>query len=188
MFIDLLENTLFYAENDGGGAGNTTDPNKDEDKGKENEETITLTKAEYETKLNQKYAEGARKAQEGKLATNPDDKGNPASQTNPVVDTNKGLIEDVAKIKDELATAKAMNFATDNNIKSEFKEDLVAIIKGKGLEPTAENVKKEADKHPEWKYLADGSGGTVRPLGSSGGANTPPAVSEKEQAAKLFGL
>ena len=59
-----------------------------------------------------------------------------------------------------------------------------------GLEPAPENIKKEADKHPEWKYSNDGSngGGALKRLGLFSGSNTPPVLSEKEQAAKLFGL
>lgn len=199
MLLDLLnhENSLFMSEGDGGGAGNPTEADKDKDKdkgneGKGNEETITLTKAEYEAKLNQKFAEGARKAQEGKLNANSANSNpnpvNPQEQSNSNLAQNPN--EDIAKLKDELSTFKALTYATDNGIKPEYKEDLVAIVKGKGLEPTPENIKKEADKHPEWKYSSDGSngGGAVKPLGSSSGSNTPPALSEKEQAAKLFGL
>lgn len=190
MLLDLLENTLFYSDGGGGGA---SDPANPDDKGKGadpkgNEETITLTKTEYEAKLNQKYAEGARKAKEGKLEPNPNPEQKDTADLNKNVSADNELLAKVTKMEEELATHKAMNYATDNNIKPEFKEDLVAIIKGKGLEATPENVKKEADKHPEWKYSADGENGGVKPLGSTGGANTPPAVSEREAAAKLFGL
>lgn len=195
--LSFLDNTLFFDEN----GNNAGIPNSEEEsKGSKNEEngskggdeTITLTKAEFEEKLKQKFAEGARKAQEGKLnnATDQDKKTN--------VEQNKGqsdqnLLEEVNKIKSELATYKALAYAADAGVKPEYKEDLVALIKGKGLEPTPENIKKEADKHPEWKYQTSTGNGNgnellVKPLGGTGGQNNPPAADEKSQASKMFGL
>ena len=194
MFISLLEmldnSLLCYAEGGSEGASASKTPEDDKGKpndGKQTEETVTMTKAELEAKLTQKYAEGARKAQEGKL-NNPSLEQKPSTEPNKIVNGQADapdLSKEINAIKSELTTYKAMNFATDNNIKPEYKEDLVAIIKGKGLEPTAENVKKEADKHPEWKYTADGKG-EVKPLGSSGGQSTPPEGDERDQASKLF--
>jgi hypothetical protein len=103
-----------------------------DDKGK-SDETITLIKAEYEAKLNQKFAEGARKAQEGKLNANSANSN--LNQTNPQGQSNLSLAqnpnEDIAKLKDELSTFKALTYATDNGIKPEYKEDLGAIVKGR---------------------------------------------------------
>lgn len=66
MLLDFLFNcACFYMSEGGGGAGSDNqndNENKDENNEKQGEETITLTKAEYERKLQEKFAEGARKA------------------------------------------------------------------------------------------------------------------------------
>ena len=183
--LDSFENNCFFDSGaDGGGAGNQnkTEDKKDDkaDDGKSKEETITLTQAELETRLNNKFAEGARKAQEGKLTNNP------ANQQK--VSTGENVGEDVKALRDEIATFKAEKTALSLGINPSYSEDLVALCKGKGLELTEENLKKEADKRPEWKLQNNGEGGGVKILGSTAGKTATPPADEKELAAKMFGL
>lgn len=187
MLLELLENSILLEEGDKGGEdpeeNKTQDPKDPEDKtaedktaegekaeGKSNDgtpedEVITISKSKYEQKLQEKYAEGARKAAKGQEATKPDD--------------------EIVEIKKELANYKALNLASDFNIKPEFKDDFVAILKGKGLEINQENAKALADKHPEWKNTSANSGFKI---GSDGGDTNPTEKSEAERAAALFRL
>ncbi len=181
--LDFLENTCFFdaGKGGGGGASDTTEPDDDkENKDDKEEEKITLTKAEYEEKLKQKFAEGARKAQQGKLDDKKDD-------TNENKDKTNNTENDILSIKQELELLKAEKIAGKVGVKTDFQEDLVALVRGKGLELTEENIKKEAERHKEWFTQNDGGSGT-RKLGSTDGDTTPPKASEEEQASKMFGL
>lgn len=172
----------FMGDGGGGGASDTTEPDDDKENkdGKQKEDKITLTKAEYEEKLKQKFAEGARKAQQGKLDDKKDD-------TNENKDKVNNTDNDILSIKQELELLKAEKIAGKIGIKTDFQEDLVALVRGKGLELTEENIKKEAERHKEWFTQNDGGSGT-RKLGSTDGDTTPPKASEEEQASKMFGL
>ena len=95
--LDFLENTCFFDTGNGGGGGasDTTEPDDDkENKDDKEEEKITLTKAEYEEKLKQKFAEGARKAQQGKLGGKKDD-------TNENKDKANNTDNDILSIKQD---------------------------------------------------------------------------------------
>ena len=94
---------------------------------KEDEETITLTKAELEEIKKQKYAEGARKAT--KTVQNPE--------------------ADILAIQEELKQLRAEKIAS-KIVDSKYQEDLVAIAKGKGLEITESNLQEIVKKYPEW--------------------------------------
>jgi len=182
MLLELLENSILLEEGDKGGEepekNKAQDPKDPEDKtaedpkadeksndGTPEDEVITISKSKYEQKLQEKYAEGARKAAKSQEATKPDD--------------------EIVEIKKELANYKALNLASDFNIKPEFKDDFVAILKGKGLEINQENAKALADKHPEWKNTSANSGFKI---GSDGGDDNPTEKSETERAAALFRL
>lgn len=182
MLLELLENSILLEEGDKGGEDpkekEAQDPKDPEDKTAEDpkaneksndatgeDEVITISKSKYEQKLQEKYAEGARKAAKGQEGVKPDD--------------------EIVEIKKELDNYKALNLASDFNIKPEFKDDFVAILKGKGLEINQENAKALADKHPEWKNTSANSGFKI---GSDGGENNPTEKSETERAAALFRL
>lgn len=197
MFIDLfkmLEGACMFDSGNtgGGGAGTEPDPKdgNEGDKGANKEgDTITLTKEELETKLNQKFAEGARKAQEGKLENgkieDPKQTIEPTKTQEPVASTNN----DIEDIKGELASLRAEKIALKLGVNPSFTEDLVALCRGKGLELIEENMKKEVEKHSEWLLQNSGeSGSGIKPLGATGGSQTKDKASEKDEARKLFGL
>lgn len=188
--LDLLENTCFFDANGEGGNGGAGGTNSTDDKGNENkegddsssgEETITLKKSEYEEMLKNKFAEGVRKAQQGKLDDKKDDTNENKNKVN-------NTDNDILSIKQELELLKAEKIAGKLGIKPDYQEDLVALVRGKGLELTEENLKKEAEKHKEWLLSNDGSTGGVKKLGSTDGETNPPVPNEEEQAKKLFRL
>lgn len=193
MFLDFLFNTFLYHPGNGGGGGasgtgENEDGKEDNEKGGNNdEETITMTKAEYEAKLNQKFAEGARKAAKGGDGNNPNNPQNTKPGENS--SENKGNNNDeIVSIKNELEILKGEKLALKQGVKPDYAEDAVAILKGKGLEISEANMKAIVEKHPEWKMSNDTQGSGVAPLGSTGGKSNPPAVNEQEQAAKMFGF
>lgn len=188
--LDLLENTCFFDANGEGGNGGAGGTNSTDDKGNENkegddsssgEETITLKKSEYEEMLKNKFIEGVRKAQQGKLDDKKDDTNENKNKVN-------NTDNDILSIKQELELLKAEKIAGKLGIKPDYQEDLVALVRGKGLELTEENLKKEAEKHKEWLLSNDGSTGGVKKLGSTDGETNPPVPNEEEQAKKLFRL
>ena len=95
--------------------------------------------------------------------------------------------EDVIKLRKELTEMKALNVCKDEEIKKEYQADVIALLKGKGLELTEENIKAEITKHPEWKKKEEPTPG-AKEFGANGGKKDPGAPDEKEQARKLFGL
>lgn len=188
--LDLLENTCFFDANGEGGNGGAGGTNSTDDKGNENkeengssssEETITLKKSEYEEMLKNKFIEGVRKAQQGKLDDKKDDTNENKNKVN-------NTDNDILSIKQELELLKAEKIAGKLGIKPDYQEDLVALVRGKGLELTEENLKKEVEKHKEWLLSNDGSTGGVKKLGSTDGETNPPVPNEEEQAKKLFRL
>ena len=193
MFLDFLFNTFLYHPGDGGSGGTSGaeegKDGKDDDKNGDNnnKETITMTKAEYEAKLNQKFAEGARKAQIGG-DSNTSDNPQKAKQSENSTENKDNSKDEIATIKNELEILKGEKLALKQGVKPEYAEDAVAILKGKGLEVSEANMKAIVEKHPEWKMSNDTQGSGVAPLGSTGGKSNPPAVNEQEQAAKMFGF
>ena len=187
---DLFSFNTFFAEGDGGGTAGNPAKTEDDDKNKtgNNEEKITLTRAELEEKLNNKFAEGARKAQQGKLDNNP---AEPNKTSTGEVNTQKqpDNTGDISAIKEELKALKAEKTVRSFGVKDSYAEDLIALVRGKGLELTEDNLKKEADKHPEWKTSSDeDTSSGAKPLGSTSGKTTPPAVDEEANVRKMFGL
>lgn len=189
-----LENEMFMHYNAEGGGGANPNPSDDKDKDKEqnpnpnpapSDEKITLTKAELEEKLKQKYAEGARKASEGKITPNLQEGANPPQAQNPPA------VDKLAELEKEVSQLRGEKLALNAGIDATFCEDAIALLRGKGLEINDANVKQIAEKHPEWKKQTNpangGEGGTL-PLGGVGGKQNPPTPEEKTQARKLFGL
>lgn len=80
----------------------------------------------------------------------------------------------------------AKSICVDLDVKKEFREDVIDIVKGKGLDITEENVKAILNKHPEWVLKADESGSPVVEIGKAGGKGQPEAANERELAKKLF--
>lgn len=111
------------------------------------EEMITMSKAEFEQRLNNKFIEGQRKAtkaNDGELKTQ-------LEQANA---QNQSLINELNSLKNVL---KMDELAIDKD----KQEDLIAILKGKGLEINEATIMEEALRHPEWKKKAETSGITL---------------------------
>lgn len=88
-------------------------------------------------------------------------------------------------MKTENLTYKEKILFFENNILNERQEDVKVYFKGKGIDFTDENLKKELETHPEWCKKEEVT--TIQTLGSDQGKGkqTPD---EKEIAAKYFGF
>lgn len=138
---------------------------KDEPKAESNEALAT-----------RKFAEGAKKKEKEILSTL-----GVAS-----VDEAKQLIQTAREQDTNYKLLAAKSICVDLDVKKEFREDVIDIVKGKGLDITEENVKAILSKHPEWVLNADESGSPVIEIGKAGGKGQPESVNQKEQAKKLF--
>jgi len=182
----LLKNVLFSPEPNGGVVATETKEVKEEDdkkeevietkeadkvevkveETKEQPKTITLTEEEFEERLKNKFIEGQRKASKGVTDPLPDDR-------------LKSLEEENTQLKAEKMAGKLVD--------SRYAEDLVSMIKGKGLEVTESNFQEVLKKYPEWLKSNQANQETVV-IGSTAGETNPGQPNAKEQARKLFGL
>jgi len=138
---------------------------KKEEKVEENKATTneekpvkTYTQEEVEQIKKNAIAEGMRKA--SKQAE---------SQTNEELDKLKASYsESQSKLEDtqkELTAIKQVNKMNELGIDKNYQEDVIALIKGKGLEVNEETIADICGKHPEWKadkQLGVGSMGQTR--------------------------
>lgn len=129
-----------------------------------------------EALANRKFAEGAKKKEKEILAIL-----GVAS-----IEEAKTLIQSAKEQDTNYKVLAAKSICVDLDVKKEFREDVIDIVKGKGLEINEENVKAILAKHPEWVLKADESGSPVVGIGKVGGKGQPEAPNEKEQAKKLF--
>lgn len=187
----LLKNLMFMLSPTAeGGVGTSQDESGKQKDDKQDEANVTLTKEELANRYQNKFAEGAKKAQKALLdelgissveelkaklgADNSQEKGTKS--------------EDVEIMKKEIATLKALNTCNELNVRREFQEDVIALIKGKGQEVTQDNIQKVVERHPEWVVKSQEDIAGVKKLGGTDGENKPPKPDEKEQAKALFGL
>lgn len=185
-------NIQFFAED--------PEKNKQEDKKVEenqDESTVNLTKEELAERYNNKFAEGARKAEKSileELGVKSLDELKSKVGVKSTEDVNEkheasnNDNTDVEEMKKEIATLKALNACNELSVKKEFQEDVLSIIRGKGLEVTEENIKATVEKHPHFIQKKDEGQSGVNKLGGTNGENKPQPVSELEQARKIFGL
>lgn len=90
--------------------------------------------------------------------------------------------DEINLVKNELELLRGEKLALKQSVKSDYTEDAVKILKGKGLENNEANMKTIIDKHPEWQPSSDDTNsGNVKPLGSTSGKTNPTSVSEAEQ-------
>jgi len=108
------------------------------------EEMISLTKSEFEQRLNNKFIEGQRKANK----SGSDEYKAQLDQAN----------ARIKELEQELTAHKNILKMDELAIEKDKQEDLLAIIKGKGLELNEATISEEASKHPEWKKKAETSG------------------------------
>lgn len=59
------------------------------------------------------------------------------------------------ELQQELTAYKNINKMNDLGIDKKYQEDVIALIKGKGLEINEETISEIAENHPEWKINED---------------------------------
>ena len=59
------------------------------------------------------------------------------------------------ELQQELTAYKNINKMNDLGIDKKYQEDVIALIKGNGLEINEETISQIAEKHPEWKINED---------------------------------
>lgn len=149
--------------------------NKEEqvEKTNEQDEVITLKKSELELLKNNKFAEGARKAEKNILEKYGIESledlkkfKEQADLTKKEYETLKSTLEEKEKLLSdrelELSKNKAENYIMKQQVKEEYVEDLLAILKGRDLEYTEENINTLVEKHPEWLEKKVGQIGTYK--------------------------
>lgn len=124
---------------------------------------------------NRKFAEGAKKKEKEICAM-----FNVAS-----INDLKALVEGAPK-KADYDSLMAKSICSDLDVKKDCKDDLIAIVKGKGLELTEDNIKSVLEKHPEWKVNSNDDRGRSLFIGKTGGKDKPAEPNEKDEARKLF--
>jgi hypothetical protein len=111
---------------------------------------------------------------------------------------------------DELVAVKERVALLESGIDKNRYEDAKLILKGKGLDVTAENIAQELATHPEWKGMGQEQNPTpnhpfrkvaptlpdavpnpepatkISVLGNNSTDNPEPELSERERAMKLF--
>lgn len=150
-----------------------------EDANKEDVKPLDTGKKETESNdalATRKFAEGAKKKEKEIFAacgvSSIDELVNLINQS-----------KEQAKNYDELA-AKAI--CTDLNVKKQYREDVIAIAKGKGLEITEENVRSVIESHPEWVVDEKENKTNVFSLGKTGGSSQPQDKQEREYVRNIF--
>lgn len=64
---------------------------------------------------------------------------------------HSALQEQLSAREEELAVFKAQKTLRLNKVRGDKADDVIALLKGKNLPITEENVKEVLDSHPEWK-------------------------------------
>lgn len=104
----------------------------------------TYTQEEVEQIKKNAIAEGMRKA--SKQAE---------TQTNEELDKLKASFNEsqtkLDETQQELKAIKQINKMNELGIDKAYQEDVIALIKGKGLEVSEETIAEMCEKHPEWK-------------------------------------
>ena len=64
---------------------------------------------------------------------------------------HSALQEQLSAREEELAVFKAQKILRLNKVRGDKADDVIALLKGRNLPITEENVKEVLDSHPEWK-------------------------------------
>lgn len=157
----------------------TIEDKKEEDK--DNKKVVD--KEDLEQAYKNKFAEGARKAEQNILS-----KFGVKS-----VDELESLIKkeekpnaDLEKMQSELSQLRALQSLNNLNVNKSYQDDVIALIKGKGKEVTEESIKEVLDKHPSWINDSKNENTRVLKLGADG-SNDKPELTEEQIARKLLG-
>lgn len=91
--------------------------------------------------------------------------------------------EAIKSLKAEVELLKADKIAKDAGVTDDHSEDLVALVRGKGLALTEANIKTEAERHPEWRGKATAG----LSIGASTGSEHQDTETEEDLAERLAG-
>ena len=128
-----------------------------EEKPTTNEEKATRTYTQEEVNEIKKnaIAEGMRKASK-QNETNANNEletlKNSLSEKETLIAEKQNQMDE---LQQELTAYKNINKMNDLGIDKKYQEDVIALIKGKGLEINEETISEIAEKHPEWKINED---------------------------------
>ena len=140
---------------------------KVEEKPTTNEEKATKTYTEdevkqllAETKKNA-IAEGMRKASKNQETQSNEEleklNASLTEKDNLIAEKDKALEES----QRELTAIKQVNKMNDLGIDKKYHEDIFALLKGKGMEITEENIVEMCNNHPEWKVEQEMGVGSI---------------------------
>lgn len=125
----------------------------EENKPLQNEEKPVKTYTEEEVAEIKKnaIAEGMRKASKKQETQNNEELETLKSsltEKDTLIAEKQQQMDDLTK---ELTAIKQVNKMNDLGIDKKYQEDVIALIKGKGLEVSEETISEIAENHPEWK-------------------------------------
>ena len=128
-----------------------------ENKTTTNEEKPVKTYTEEEVKEIKKNAimEGMRKAKKETETQSNDELENLKNSLNEKDSLIAEKDNQMDELNKELTAIKQVRKMDDLGIDKKYQEDVIALIKGKGLEINEETISEIAEKHPEWKVDAD---------------------------------
>lgn len=140
-----------------------------------------------ETKKNA-IAEGMRKASKNQETSNNEEleklNASLSEKDNLIAEKDKALEES----QRELTAIKQVNKMNDLGIDKKYHEDIFALLKGKGMEITEENITEIAEAHPEWKVNADFGVGSMGVVRHDNDAYAEAQLKEQEEIKKKFQL
>lgn len=148
MLFDL-ELLKFYEGDDGGGEGAGTNPTEPieetptvepvENTGEaEKEDLISFKKDEFEQRLNNKFAEGAKKAESNLIKEFGFESKEDFAKT---IKAAKELEQKYNEASSELSQLKAEKLVVKAGGDTNIAENVIALIKGKGQDLTEDNIK-----------------------------------------------
>lgn len=114
----------------------------------------TYTQEEVEQIKKNAIAEGMRKASKNQEIQNNEE----LDKLNASLNEKQLQMDEMQK---ELTAIKQVNKMNDLGIDKKYQEDVIALIKGKGLEVNEDTIVEMCEKHPEWKLEQDNGIGTM---------------------------
>ena len=100
-------------------------------------------------------AEGMRKASKKQETQSNEELENLKSSLNEKESLIAEKQQQMDELNQELTAIKQVKKMDDLGIDRKYQEDVIALIKGKGLEVSEETISEIAENHPEWKIDAE---------------------------------
>lgn len=126
-----LENVFKYDDDNGGGGGNAK---------------VTIDQSDLELRLNNKFAEGAKKESKRmleELGFQNLDEAKKFKEDFATIKAQKETVEkELVDVKGKLTKYDAIALALKSGASQETADDVIALVRGKGEELTEENIKK----------------------------------------------